>query len=315
MTQHPTEHDCPKSPRLSIVTASYNQAAYIGEAIESVLDQGYPNLEYIVIDGGSTDGSADVIRKYEKHLAYWVSEKDRGQSDAINKGLRRATGEIWAYLNSDDRYRPGTFAKVVAAFRDPATMWVTGSARYIDTQGREVEALVPVPFTTLAETLVLWKGPPRKVAIQVSNFMRRSVLEKYGYYDESLHYCMDVDHGLRLLSDGVTPAILPDVLAEARLHPASKTVSMGPLGAFREDLYKVIERYLPRLSHTEREWVLAEVAAARYHDTLGSVARTGQTKGRIAGLGGLLACLARHPGYTFRRPTLGLVRRLVTGGV
>ena len=95
-------------PRISIVTASYNQGKFIEETIRSVLDQDYPNLEYIIIDGGSKDESVDVIRRYEKQLAYWVSEKDKGAADAIAKGFARATGEIFAYLNSDDLYLAGS---------------------------------------------------------------------------------------------------------------------------------------------------------------------------------------------------------------
>ena len=96
-------------PRISIITPSFNQAQFLEQTIKSVLDQGYPNLEYFIIDGGSTDGSADIIRRYSKQLTYWVSEKDRGQTHAINKGLERATGEIIAYINSDDLYVPGAF--------------------------------------------------------------------------------------------------------------------------------------------------------------------------------------------------------------
>ena len=104
-------------PRISIVTPSFNQGQFLEETIRSVLEQGYPNLEYMVIDGGSTDGSIEIIRKYEKRLAYWTSEPDRGQADAINKGWRRATGEILAYLNSDDTYCPNALRLAAEAFR------------------------------------------------------------------------------------------------------------------------------------------------------------------------------------------------------
>ena len=105
-------------PKISIVTPSYNQAEFLERTILSVLNQDYPNLEYIIIDGGSTDGSVEIIKKYEKYLAYWVSEKDKGQSDAINKGFQKSTGDILAWLNSDDTYLSGTLFKVVKAFQE-----------------------------------------------------------------------------------------------------------------------------------------------------------------------------------------------------
>src|SRR3954451_4058140 len=107
-------------PSISIVTPSFNQAPFLAETIESVLGQNYPNLEYVIIDGGSKDGSVDIIRRYEKHLAYWVSEKDKGAADAISKGFARATGDILAYLNSDDVYLPGSLQTVAGVMRDRA---------------------------------------------------------------------------------------------------------------------------------------------------------------------------------------------------
>ena len=114
-------------PKLSIVTPSFDQGKFLEETILSVLDQNYPNLEYIIIDGGSTDESVEVIKRYEKHLAYWISEKDRGQVHAINKGIERTTGDIFGFLNSDDLYLPGTFATVTEHFDNhPESEWVCG---------------------------------------------------------------------------------------------------------------------------------------------------------------------------------------------
>lgn len=124
-------------PKLTIITPSYNQAAFLEETIRSVQLQGYPNLEYMVLDGGSTDGSVEIIRKYESHLAYWVSERDRGQAHAINKGLERATGELVGWVNSDDMYVEGAFRHVVEAFADhPDCVLVHGNRIMLDAASR-----------------------------------------------------------------------------------------------------------------------------------------------------------------------------------
>lgn len=123
-------------PKISIVTASYNQAAYLEQTILSVLSQQYPNLEYIIIDGGSTDGSVEIIKKYEQQLSYWVSEKDNGLYDALQKGFNKATGEIMAWINSDDLYHRQAFSTAAAIFRKfPQVSWLMGSNTYFDEGG------------------------------------------------------------------------------------------------------------------------------------------------------------------------------------
>src|SRR5690554_4018590 len=117
---------------ISIVTPSFNQGHYLEETIDSVLSQNYPNLEYVVIDGGSTDGSVDIIKKYEKHLKYWVSEGDRGQSHAINKGLARCTGEVFNWLNSDDYLEPGALQTIGEAFENPNTTAFIGRSNIVE---------------------------------------------------------------------------------------------------------------------------------------------------------------------------------------
>jgi len=126
-------------PKISIVTPSFNQAPYLEETLLSVIGQNYPNLEYIVIDGGSTDGSVDIIRKYEKHLAYWISEKDKGMYDAIQKGFARSTGEIMGWINSDDRYFPKSFFVLADIFAGhPEVQWLQANPSLINEEGQIV---------------------------------------------------------------------------------------------------------------------------------------------------------------------------------
>jgi|GEM_PF-467591 len=182
-------------PRVSIVTPSYNQAQFIEETIRSVLLQGYPDLEYIIIDGGSTDGSVEIIRKYEKWLAYWVSEKDRGQSHAINKGFERATGEIVAWLNSDDIYQPDTLQDVALNF----TTYSECGLLYADSCFINEHSQVIEPIETQQydlATLVL----SHAYLPQQSTFLRASVLAEQGLLDEELHYVMDFDLWLRVIT-------------------------------------------------------------------------------------------------------------------
>src|ERR1051326_100921 len=128
-------------PQISIVTPSFNQGAFLEETIQSVLDQHYPNLQYVIIDGGSTDGSVDIIRKFERYLAFWVSEPDGGQYDAINKGFSRTTGEVMAWLNADDKYLPWTLSTVADLLASlPQVEWVTSLPHlFWDQGGRAVE--------------------------------------------------------------------------------------------------------------------------------------------------------------------------------
>ena len=129
-------------PKISIVTPSFNQAQFLEETILSVINQNYPNLEYIIIDGGSTDGSVDIIKKYEKHLTYWVSEPDNGHGHALNKGFSTTTGEIMAWINSDDKYYPSTFATVAEIFNKFSDInWIHGKNSRIDKSVRLEDVL------------------------------------------------------------------------------------------------------------------------------------------------------------------------------
>jgi glycosyltransferase involved in cell wall biosynthesis len=180
-------------PRISIVTPSYNQARYLACTIRSVLDQGYPNLEYIIIDGGSTDGSVDIIKKHVKHLAYWVSEPDEGQAHAINKGLKIATGEWVGWQNSDDTYYPGSFFDLAqAAVTHPRTDLIIGNMMLLDERDREIRDIRyvrPTYRALLAEGMVLTNQ---------AAFWRRSIHDEIGYLNEEFSCGFDYEWFLRV---------------------------------------------------------------------------------------------------------------------
>jgi hypothetical protein len=216
----------PPLPRISVVTPSFNQAAFLEETLRSVLEQDYPRIEYLVIDGGSTDGSVEILRRYESRLAYWVSERDKGQSDAINKGWARATGEIVAYLNSDDTYEPGALRVVGEYFaRHPETGMVFGHCNQMDEHGRRVGVLRANPFA-LKQLLYT------NVIMQPTVFLRKTVLDDVGMLDADMGFAMDYDLWLRVALRHRIDA-LPAALANFRAHRASKSFAQ-PYGFVRD---------------------------------------------------------------------------------
>ncbi len=207
-------------PRVSIVTPSYNQAQFIEETIRSVLLQGYPDLEYIIMDGGSTDGSVEIIRKYTPWLAYWTSEKDKGQADAINKGWQRSTGEALAWLNSDDTYAPGAISTAVGRMeRHPEVAVLVGDCQIIDDQGRVLRLQPAGDFDCVTQLFT-------DTLLQPGIFMRRDAVESVGWLDANLQYVMDWELWYRLWFAGYRIQRSPGVpLANFRCWPDSKSTS------------------------------------------------------------------------------------------
>lgn len=215
--------------------------------MESILGQGYPDLEYIVIDGGSSDGSVDVIRRYADRLAYWVSEKDDGQAHAINKGLSRATGDIIAYLNSDDWYEPEVLVEVGEAFAsDPELKWLAGGVRYIWDDGKIDHDFLPT-HRTLEECL---GQRPTSGVVQPGVFFHRDVVERVGKFNCHLHYQFDHEYFVRCMAAGFAPRNVQKIFANYRLHRSSKTVSRAHL--FLSDVKQTYQDYRSCLSRREQ---------------------------------------------------------------
>lgn len=209
-------------PKVSIVTPSYNQGQFLDETIRSVLLQGYPNLEYIIIDGGSTDDSIEIIREYEPWLTYWVSEQDRGQAHAINKGIGLSTGEVFGWLNSDDVYiSPRSIAIAVRALKSyPSAHAVTGSGVYIDEESRWLQPIV----LDRRKVSRFWLKRHDMILQPATLFAMHAIRRLR--CDESLHYAFDWDLLIRL-SGRYTIVPIGDLLAGYRTYPSSKTQSGG----------------------------------------------------------------------------------------
>lgn len=226
-------------PKISIVTPSYNQAEFLEDAIRSVLLQSYPNLEYIIIDGGSTDGSVEIIKKYEPWLTYWVSEPDRGQSHAINKGFEKATGDIFGWINSDDYYAPGAFTHIAKMFLENNTNWMSGVCHIIHSTGETVSSnSEPQEF----ENWLL--GCP---LAQPSVFWRRELWQTVGGVDTNLHYSFDYDLWMKFSGVQPKPTWTDRHIATFRIHPGSKT-STSRIKFDRED-WVIFHRNINRIQN------------------------------------------------------------------
>lgn len=238
-------------PRISIVTPSFNQGRYLERTILSVLNQGYPSTEYIIIDGGSTDESVDIIRRYAGDVAYWVSERDRGQADALRRGFARCTGEISAYLNSDDVYLPDALWTVARRFLSAPTCDVVyGDGVMIDDQSRVLREDRFAPYLTAG----LMRGGTG--FCQPAVFWRHSAYLRVGGIDEGFQFCIDLDLLVRLHRHGCTFSYVRRPLGAYRVHQESKTTKM--LAVWKAESQRICAAYLERTPPLRRKlFVLA----------------------------------------------------------
>jgi glycosyltransferase involved in cell wall biosynthesis len=219
----------------SIITPSYNQAAYLEQTIQSVINQNYPAIEHIIIDGGSTDGSIEVIQKYASHISYWVSEKDKGQSHAINKGLKLATGEIVCWLNSDDLFEPNTLNTISKFFnKNVDAQFVYGDGVIFYEGGKKQDSQCKPGKVDQA---ILSCCDPLQ---QPSTFWRRAIHNEIGFIDESLYFTMDWDFFIRIALK-YEMYYLPVSFSRYRIHDAHKTGIGGELRS--EEILRHIEKY------------------------------------------------------------------------
>lgn len=228
-------------PRVSIVTPSYNQARFIEETIRSVLLQGYPSLEYIIMDGGSTDGSVETIRRYENRLAYWSSEPDRGAAAALNKGFRHATGEILGFLNTDDFLLPGCLPRIVREFqRHPFADVVSGNGYFVGASG---ELARPIYSDIWCLRRFAYGSC---VLIQPATFFRRTAFEKAGGFNEAYMTVWDAELWARLALAGAQFHRIDEFLAAFRLHGESISGAARVGVRSRLDLEGIFEKIMGR---------------------------------------------------------------------
>lgn len=227
-------------PRISVITPSFNQGKFIKQTIDSVLNQNYPNLEYIIMDGGSTDETIEILKSYGSKIQ-WISKPDKGQSDALNKGLKQSTGDVVAYLNSDDVYLPNTLLRVGTYFSEhPNVLWLTGDYQIINESGKIIQS-----FVTWYKSILRTLSSPDLLCVvnfinQPSTFWRKPLLNELGYFDQSLHFCMDYDFWLRIIHKHPLHQVR-FVFSAFRIH--SKSKGGGQFIKQFEEEHTVAQRY------------------------------------------------------------------------
>jgi glycosyltransferase involved in cell wall biosynthesis len=279
--------------RITLVTPCYNAARFIAETIESVLAQDVPDLEYFVLDGGSKDGTPEVIRRYESRLAWWVSEPDSGQTNAINRGLKRATGDVLGFLNADDVLTPGALRAVLEAFeKNTDAELAVGEVEWIDAASAAVGTKHSGSIANLAEALDIyrvWWG--QRQFVQPEVFFRRSLWERVGAFDEGYHLAFDYDYWVRCFRAGARVAKVPRPLVRFRLHDAQKSVAAEEAA---NEIRAIVRKTLdadPPIPRSLRRRIEAQLSYDLYQ--LGRESWAGQPRPSFG------AALLRHPSWIF----------------
>ena len=289
---------------VSIITPSYNQAPYLEQTIQSVLEQDYPHLEYIVVDGGSTDNSAEIIKQYADRLAYWISERDSGQAEAINKGFARANGEIVAWLNSDDYYMLNTVSVAVRCFeQNPDVVMVYGDMLAVDGEGQTINVLKYKQLSL--EDLLCFQ-----IIGQPSVFFRRAALEQVGWLDPTFHFMLDHHLWIRLAQLGRILHI-PQVWSAARYHPQAKNRARA--AEFGREAFRVLDwaKKQPGLASSVSRVKRRALASAHRYDAR-YLLDGGQT---YSALGAWFRAFFLHPPTALERLNLLVSALLILTGL
>ena len=243
-------------PKLSIVIPSYNQGQFIEETILSIINQNYSNLELIIIDGGSSDNSVDIIKKYESYISFWVSEKDRGQSHAINKGIEKATGEWIAWMNSDDCYLPGAFDYIKSYLINMELDFLFGDCSVGLTIGNASEHKHNPKYKRDLYQILNFFYDVKHIIPSQSVFVRKTVVDRVGLLNENLHYCMDLDWFARIYLKTESRLFYSKTICFFRIHDVSKSSTsyfkmtneaMDLASQYKEYLEPVLKWKLQRL--------------------------------------------------------------------
>lgn len=290
-------------PRIGIVTPNYNYEEFIEETIRSVLLQGYPDIEYIVIDDGSTDKSTEVIKRYEKWITHWCTQPNAGQVPTINRGLKQLTAQIWSFLNSDDIYFPGVFGRIAETFSSrPDIKWVTGHTVFGNSvsEGKTMEVMLPrEPWQCLIR---------KSYTPQPSTFLKQEALARFGYLDASLNFSFDLEYWCRLFLGGWMPMIIPDSLSFSRLHPRSKSATSRFFAT--EDVI-IAMRYLSAVP-MDRWAEVFRLCDVLFNLELRSfVFEAFYLKGRAEALWKLAQSANQRPSLLMERATWGAIRMIL----
>lgn len=305
-------------PLVSVVVPSFRQGTYIEATLRSVLLQDYPSIELLVIDGGSEDDTTEILQRYDALIRYWVSEPDRGQTHAINKGLARASGEIFTYLNSDDLLHPGAVRRIVDAFEEnPDAAVIHGQCIYVDEQGVE-RFRQRAQVDGFGDYLRIWERfPTGNYITQPEAFIRRKALDSVGPFREELQSVMDFEMWLRLLVHGFVFQSIDHPIAHFRTYPSQKS-SVDP----GDELFAVIEEYLHHLpgggAGADAQAVRKELGRARSSLLIRAAIAANILDRYPRALEYCMAAVRKHPGvlgsYAFWSVLAHPIKRLLPEG-